>query len=425
MRKPNLILITLDEVRPDHLSCYGYQRINTENIDKLAKDGVLFETCISASCFTPIAHASLLTGMYPNVHGVRDPYCVLQSTTIAQILKENGYRTAGFVGNGLLGAKHGFNAGFDYYDEPKEGEEIFERHRYPDEEQREMFLMGNWWIPRAVEWIRENSSSNFFIWGHFYHTHEGSEHYLLEKGLLKEGELSEFQYYDAKIKLADEKVIKPIVSTIEELGLYDNTYFVVMSDHGTTLGEHPAEPIPWRKEVTYPQHTNMWDTDLKVALIIKAEGLPKGKKVKGMVRSIDVLPTLLELLGISTNLSLDGTSLIPFVEKGEASGLVAYAEELYERRGPGALQAIRTDNYKFIRNLSEGTEALYNLKEDPGEQNNILPNVWTQAERKMLRAWREKMNAYLWKTTGLRQAAFSEEEKKRIEDRLRALGYIE
>lgn len=424
MKRRNLILITLDEVRPDHLGCYGYERIGTENIDRLAEDGVLFETCISTSCFTPTAHGSLLCGVLPHVHGVRDPYCVLQSTTIAQIFRDSGYKTAGFVGNGLLGAKHGFNTGFEWYDEPKEGEEVFEHHRYPDETQQEMFLLGNWWISRAVEWLKENSSSNFFIWGHLYHTHEGSEHQLLEMGMIKEGELPEFLYYDAKIKLADEKIVGPIITTIEELGLYDDTDLVIMSDHGTTLGEHPAEPLPWRLDVTYPQHTNMWDTDLRVILVIKAEGLPKGKRVKGMVRSIDVFPTLLELLGISTSVTLQGTSLTPFIEKGEASGLVAYAEELYERRGPGALQAIRTDNYKFMRNLSEGNEALYNLKEDLGEQNNLLPNI-SESERKMLRAWREKMNAYLWKSPAVEQEVFSEEDRKVIEDRLRALGYID
>lgn len=421
MEKRNLIIITLDEVRPDHLSCYGYQRIQTHNIDELAKEGVLFENCISVSDFTPIAHASILTGLYPNKHGVRDPYCILQSKTIAQILKEHGYKTAGFVGNGLLGAKAGFNVGFDYWDEPKEGEEVFERHTYPGETQ--IFLMGNWWISRAINWIKGNSSSNFFMWGHFYHTHEGSQHQLKQMGLLKEGELSEFEYYDAKIKLADEKVVGPIIDTVKELGLYENTDFVVMSDHGTTLGEHPAEPIPWREGIIYPQHTNMWDTDLHVILIIKSEELPRGKRVKGMVRSIDVFPTLLEILGISVNIDIDGMSLVSFIDKGESSGLLAYAEDLYEKRGPGALQAVRTDSYKFIRNLSEGTEALFNLKNDMMEQYNILPNVWTPAERKMLRTWREIMNAYLWKTARLQIRA--EEDRKKIEDRLRALGYIE
>jgi len=421
MKKRNLVLITLDEVRPDHLSCYGYQRISTNNIDKLANEGVLFENCISASDFTPICHASLLTGVYPNIHGVRDAYCVLQHITIAQILKEHGYRTAGFVGNGLLGAEHGFNAGFDYWDEPKKGEEVFEHHTYPGDTQ--VFLMGNWWVTRAIQWLKDNSSSNFFVWGHFYHTHEGSQHQLLQMGLIKEGELPEFEYYDAKIKLADEKVVGPIIDTIEELGLYDKTDFVIMSDHGTTLGEHPAEPIPWRKGIIYPQHTNMWDTDLRVALIIKSENLPKSKKIKGMVRSIDVFPTLLELLGIPINVPTDGMSLNPIIEKGEASGLVAYAEDLFEKRGPGALQAIRTDEYKFIRNLSEGTEALYNLEEDPGEKINIISNVWLPAERKMLREWREKMNYYLWQTVGLKKV-LSDQQRKQIETRLRALGYI-
>jgi len=118
-QEKNVVLISVDEVRPDHLSCYGYERIKTQNIDRVAQEGVLFKTCIAASCWTPLCMASVICGCYHNRHTIRGPFSRVQSKTIAEILKEHGYETAGFVGNGLLGARHGFGNGFDHYDEPK------------------------------------------------------------------------------------------------------------------------------------------------------------------------------------------------------------------------------------------------------------------------------------------------------------------
>lgn len=423
MKQGNLILITLDEVRPDHLGCYGYHRIRTRSIDRVAAEGVLFETAIASSNFTPICHASLLTGMHPPAHGLRDPFSVIQAKTLADILRDRGYKTAGFVGHGILDAKHGFGAGFDLFDEPRVGDESWETHRYPGEEREHGFLHGNWWMPRMLDWIKENHSSSFFAWGHFFHTHEGSEHYLMARGLMEEGELSEFSYYDAKVKLADQIVIGPLLKLLEELNIYEDTTLVVASDHGTTLGEHPADRIPWRDGIIYPQHTTMYDVDLRVALVMKGTGLPGNKRVKGMVRQIDVVPTLVDYMGISTIHQFDGISLRPFVESEVASGLVAYAEELYEKRGPGDFQAVRTDRYKYIVDRRhDNTEEFYDLESDPGEQTNII-DIVDEDEQLLLKQARELTDSFL----GVRTAkpSLSEEEKEKIEWRLRRLGYIQ
>jgi arylsulfatase A-like enzyme len=122
VKKKNIIMISFDEVRPDHLGCYGYGKNTTPNVDRIAENGVLFENCIAAGCFTPICMSSVLTGCYPNKHTVRDPYCTIQRPTIAEILKGNGYLTAGFSGNGVLGSAHGFGKGFASYDEPDDRE---------------------------------------------------------------------------------------------------------------------------------------------------------------------------------------------------------------------------------------------------------------------------------------------------------------
>jgi arylsulfatase A-like enzyme len=407
-------------VRPDHLSCYGYEGIKTPNIDRIAAEGVLFETCIASSCFTPICMSSVLCGANPSVHGLRDPYTFIRSKMLSDILKDRGYRTAAFVGNGLLGASQGFPDGFDFFDEPREEGAWFDL-RYPDSEEMQVYYEGNWWIDRLREWLKANHSTPFLIWGHHYETHEGAERSLLEQGLLEEGKLSDYGYYDGKIQLADHEVIGPIFQTLEEVGVYEDTMIVVMSDHGTTLGEHPANPIPWRDGVTYPQHTTMYDTDLKVALLMKGKGLVPNKRIKGMVRQIDIVPTLLELLGISTIHQFDGISLRPFMESGEAKGLVAYAEELFEKRGPGDFQAVRTDRYKYIVDRRDDSrEEFYDLQSDPGEQANMI-DILDEDEQLLLKEARELTDASL----GMRTArpTLSEEEREKIEWRLRTMGY--
>lgn len=426
MNKQNVVLISMDEVRPDHLSCYGYNRINTNNIDIIADQGVLFEECVASADFTPICHASVFTGLNPDKHGVRDPFCALPKNTMAETLKNEGYVTAGFVGNSFLGSQHGFNKGFDFWVEPTgEEEEAWEVQKYPGEEEREKFYLGKLWMKDMFDWLKDNYANPFFMFGHYFHCHEAAERALLSKNMIEEGKLSEFGYYDAKIKLMDEILFGPLITNLKEYGVFDNTIFIIISDHGTTLAEHPYWPLPWR-EIAYPAHIAMYDTDIRTALIMKSNKLPRGKRVKGMVRHIDILPTLLELLDIQRDeIEVDGFSLLPFVEKGKAEGLIAYAEDLFEKRGPGAIQGIRTDRYKFWRNLTTGEEEFYNLESDLLEQNNIIDKVARQ-KPEMLKEWRQKMTSMLWeKTKSETVAVRGKEEREKIKARMRALGYME
>ena len=145
MKNRNIIIISLDEVRPDHLSCYGYKKISTTAIDKIAKEGVRFETCISSADFTPVAMGSVITGKYPNKHGMRDPYCYLIGPSIASILKKNGYKTAGFVGNNLLSKGHGFAEGFDFWNETSKETSWMEAD-FKDSKEEGKILIGNYWV---------------------------------------------------------------------------------------------------------------------------------------------------------------------------------------------------------------------------------------------------------------------------------------
>lgn len=202
MAKQNLIFITLDAVRPDHFSCYGYDRFQTKNIDEIAAAGARFENNICTSCLTPVAHASMLSGKYPNKTGVRHPFGKVQTPMVSDMLKARGYTTAGFVGINFLSSKHGFAQGFDYFNEPTP-ESSWNSKEYKKKDETMQTLWGNWWIPDMLRWMKENADQPFFIWAHYFEVHFLSEKWLLFSGELPRGELSDWAYYDAKLKYMD------------------------------------------------------------------------------------------------------------------------------------------------------------------------------------------------------------------------------
>jgi len=421
----NAILISFDEVRPDHLSCYGYEKKTTPNIDRIAEEGVLFETCISAGCFTPICMSSVITGCYPNKHSVRDPYCTVQRKSIAEILKDYGYTTAGFSGNGVLGSAHGFAKGFDIYDEPTEEEDHHFDTWQPDST-RELFYGGNWWVDRFHEWMEKNHTKEpFFVWGHLYHTHRGGEVSLLKKGLLTEEDDDWMYYYDAKLKVCDELVVGKLLKSLDEWSLADNTTLVFCSDHGTNLGDRPAiKPFYRQDEPACPCHLNLYDINIKIACIFKDRALLDGVKIPGQIRSVDIIPTILDLLEIPIDeYDMDGRSLLPDIYQGMAESRLAYSENLqeWETEENALRQSLRTEDFHFLRNLHDGTEEWYDIKNDPSEKNNIIEEARKRRKEQMLNL-RKIMNDKILKGASSNKD-WSEEEKAKIQGRLRRLGY--
>jgi len=391
--KKNIVIISLDEVRPDHLGCYGYDLAKTPAIDRIAGEGIRFSTCISASDFTPVALSSVISGLYPNKHGFRDAYSRFRATTLAEILMRHGYRTAAFVGNNLLSNEAGHSRGFQHWREATD-DTAWDIAQY--DERAPKVCIGYYWVDDFFLWLKRNYDVPFFLWGHLLETHEGSEGMLLSRHLISEGVMSEFGYYDAKIAMADQVLIGPLLHALSELGIAENTIVVVMSDHGTNLGEHSADPIPWRSSgKTYPQHTTLYDHDLRAVLIFRGPGIEgRGDEIRGLVRSIDIAPTLLDLVGIarpSEGHPFDGQSLLQTIQEGSVVGRTAYAEDLFEPRGRGALQAWRTERFKYIRNLTLGTEEYYDLGSDPAEQENIVSTI----DEDSLRSVRSTLNRLL------------------------------
>ena len=389
----NVILLTMDAVRPDHLGAYGNGGINTPNIDEIAREGVVFEGATAASCLTPIAHGSILTGNNPPLHNMRDPFSHLETPMISETLKEYGYATAGFVAVGFLSAVRGFGRGFDHYNEPKD-ERVWGSKRYvSDDEQEEMeCLFGNMWRNDMFDWLTRHAREKFLIFGHYFECHWDMENQMLKAGLLKRGHLPENGYYDAKIEYMDNYLIGPMIERLKNAGGWEDTIIVLTADHGENLGEHEVPP-PF-----YPQHRTLYECDMRIPLIIKSPTLPKNRRIKGVVRSIDIVPTLYALLNIE-GIQTDGQSLVNFVEKGEARNLTAYSEELYTKRGLGDYQALKSDTYKYIVNRRTGEEEFFNLVEDPNERNNRIHKL-SKEEQLLITEWRQICNRHLGKRKG-------------------------
>lgn len=394
----------MDAVRADRLSCYGYKGIKTKGIDTIAKEGILFKNCIATSCLTPVAHASILSGKNPDKTGVRDPFSKIKTKLISEIFKEQGYKTAGFVGIDLIGSRHGFNKGFDYFDEPT-GDSSFHTMWFKGDKQKIKATLGNWWVDRMFKWLEEHADSPFFIWGHYFHVHFLAEKELLYSGKLKPDELYDYAYYDAKIKYMDEQLFQPLIKKLKKLGIWHTTTIVITSDHGETLG--PKQPTWKTFYFDYPQHKTMYDPDLKIPLIIKNRYLDP-KIIDHTVRSIDIVPTILDLLDIPVKEDFDGVSLLPLIKGENFPELIAYSEELFKNRGPGSLQCVRTPRYKLIRNLTKNTEEFYDLQKDPEEKINIIDTT-DPKEREIIELFRKIMDKMYESYES--KVVFSEKEK--------------
>jgi len=438
-----IYIFQFDEVRADHLSVCGYRR-KQKNIDSIAKDGVVFKTCIAGSSYTGAATPILHSGMIGPHTGVRDPFSYVTAPLLQEYLKKSGYKTHGCMSQSVAGSGIGMNNGFDIFVEPTDpnaddtwgdgvehwrdlGVEVDDRfHAKP---------VGKRYVDENEDFIRKNNGEKFYLYNQFYESHTGSEDYLVRSGRIKKELYPENAYYDAKIKLADEEVIGSVIDTLKDKGLYDDAVIVITGDHGTSLrqecwplGDYIYDPVDVGDLAN--THSSLYDVDLLVPLIIKAPNLPEnvlGEVIEGQVRAIDLAPTTLDLAGVpksKINPPMDGESLLPSIENLSGHGKRAYSETVWAVYGMGARQALREDNWKYIRYTSSMYEEFFDLQKDPREQINLIDRLKFHAP-KWLKTLREECNDnYRAEPLGIERRGMPEEEKKAIEDRLRQLGYI-
>jgi len=438
-----IYFMQLDEVRKDHVSVYGYHR-KQKNIESIAKDGVAFAHMIAGSSYTGAATPVMHTGMVGPHTGVRDPFHVMTVPTLQEYLRKAGFVTQGCMSQSVAGSGIGMNQGFDTFIEPTDphapdtwgdGVEHWRELGVHVDDRFHAKPVGKRYVDENLAFIKENRDRKFYLYNQFYETHTGSEQYLVKSGRIKEGVYPENSYYDAKIQLVDEEVIGSVIEALKEYGLYEHALIIITSDHGTTLrrecwplGDYIYEPLDIGELDN--THSSLYDVDLRVPFIIKSPTFPdnvRGKIINGQVRSIDMTPTVLDLVGIGPDQvdpAMDGESLVQCVEQLRGHGKRAYAETVWAAYGMGARQMLREDNWKYIRYLSSMYEEFFDLQKDPREQVNLIDRLRYHAPR-WLRQLREQLNDNMRaEPKGIVRTEMPEEEKKAIQERLRRLGYV-
>ena len=400
--KLNLLVITMDTTRYDHIGCFGSLYTRTPDIDRLGYGGVRFMQTVATAPITVPSHAAIFTGTYPIFHGVRNngtfklaPYNI----TLAEALKERGYDTGAVIGAFVLHGQFGLDQGFDYYNDKFENPNPKLEFFFDEIPASEVSRLGN-------EYIDQHLEKPFFLWLHYFDPHAAYRPPSPYKELYGPANL-----YDGEIAFVDENIGK-VVKHLEEKKLLDHTLIVLTADHGESLGDHGE-----------PSHgLLMYDTTLHVPLLFYLQDrLPAGEEVKEMVRSIDIMPTILDLLEIPQTKNNQGVSLLPrlFGFRQQTQHLQALIENYlpYFNFGYASLEGLRTGDYKYI-NAPE--PELYDLKADVREYRNLFQQkprtaARFEADYQKLRRASAGPNADKFE-----QVDMDEETK----DRLRALGYV-
>jgi len=436
-----IILISIDTLRADHLGVYGYERETSPNIDSLAAESARFANVYASSPWTLSSHVSLLTALNSVNHQVYqdNEKMAPELVTVAEMMRENGYFCSAFTGGGFVSSVFGFADGFDSYYE-RTDEVLLNKAAelsYRD----------------VARWIDSNKNKNYFLFVHTYQPHDPysspapyktmflSENskwshinlngYLGGKGSLfkklpEEDRQNIIDLYDAEIRYTDEELVGPLVQKLKDMALYDKTMIIFTSDHGEEFYEHKG----------WGHGHSLYDESLKVPLLIKfPDSKYLGYEVEQIVSLIDIVPTILDEMGIdSTPYEFDGRSLIPLLkgkEKKDRVFLSDVGENILNLHLPQKIasniggkklilnKSIPPQNRDFFKYPPPAVKAieLFNLSVDPRELNNIVDTESSLANSIISRIEKIYKNA-IRKKPG--QAVLDEDLKKQ----LRALGYI-
>ncbi|MEE9371367.1 MAG: sulfatase-like hydrolase/transferase, partial [Sedimentisphaerales bacterium] len=392
----NVVLISIDTCRADYLSCYGYPDRTTPNIDTLAKESLLFENAVTPIPLTLPAHTSMLTGTIPPYHGVHDNdyYKVSPSNeTIAEVLQRSGFATVGIISAFILDSRFGLDQGFDSYNDSfvEEPNSVSIAQRRAGEATR-----------FALEWLDRNKSKSFFMFLHYFDPHWPYEPPEPFDSVFADN------LYAGEIAYAD-SCIGRVIRKLKNLGLYDSTLIIITSDHGEMLGEHG--------ENTHGYF--LYESVVKVPLIIKIPTGPKGKRIYDVVGLIDIVPTIYRCLQIPIPAHIQGQDLAGYVAGtgGAYEDRYLYCESLYPTKyGGNSLLAVTNNHWKYVQTTRP---ELYNLDEDPQETSNLLLERPKQAHllKEHLKSILEKNLYQTHKDTAL---ILDFEAQKRLQ----SLGYV-
>jgi len=427
-RMPNVLMVMVDALRPDHLGCGGNSSVRTPNIDRLASSGAFFENTFCPMPSSAPSRASIFTGRFPHAHGVRvnGPPLPSKEITLAQILSEAGYLT-GATPKFSSGFERGFSEigverslGLPVLDRAAREEKGFMDVSGPDEGPSEEESRYHTTIvtDATIEWLRKHRDDRWFFWLDYHHPHEpwhAPEPYgslydpdyegpdvscpsMYEPGMGERERRHAVALYDGEVALVD-KNIGRVMITLEKLGLWDKTLVVLLSDHGVFLGEHNFFKKP----------PFLYDPLIRSTLMLSWPGrIRSGTRIRSLSHINDVMPTVLDLLRFSVPDACQGVSLVPLLNGNETEVHEAVFIEFCEFKGTAA-KAVRTQEWKYIYYRSVGDipwagdyapgyvfreaglekEMLFYLPGDPSEQRNLThryPGV-VQDMRSLLIDW--------------------------------------
>jgi arylsulfatase A-like enzyme len=453
--RPNIVLITFDALRPDHLGCYGYPRSTSPDIDRLAASSAVFTGAITAAPWTSASLASIMGSNYPTVHGLTDGEAIIDTRLpmLPEVLRRNGIKTGAFVNNPYLSgySGHGFERGYDVY-----RCDYSARHGIEEKYKGDRELTSD-----ALGWMSKNRKRPFFLWIHYLDPHApylppqpyagmftGDDLYAkgaqapISKDQFKFGYISEFHAkhmgftrnvaayvarYDGQIRFINDQFAR-LLRGMKELGVLHDSVLILSADHGESMGEND-----W-----YFEHGMANETIVRVPLIINRPGEEKGLKIGALVSLNDIAPTVLDMEGIPPIPAWEGRSLLPLIAGRGDKG----REYVYGEGGSMNQKFIRSSRYKlivkqanttwprvgFYKDIFGGKEELvelYDVAADPYETKNLVneqPEL-ASALRARLEEWKkdQQRKRDLFSGSGPTRATFDAQTR----EQLKALGYIQ
>jgi arylsulfatase A-like enzyme len=424
--KMNVLLITLDTLRADHLGCYGYEKNTSPALDALASNSIVFDRAIAQSAVTPVSHASIMTGLNPYNHNLRSLHGGINyrlpdnRLTLAEIMGANGYETGGFVSAFPVTEHYGLHQGFATWGEAfqKDGKKVLSKTGVVNTGTAQRACDAT--TEKAVAWLRQHARKPFFAWIHYFDVHDPiilpPDEYLRRFYPESRNKPDVLRaVYDAEIAFMDDQ-IDLLLGELDALDIRENTVLAILSDHGEGLGDHDW----WGHSILYQEQ-------IRLVFILSIPGRNSGARLSSPVRSIDLVPTLIELLGLRVpeDIDFDGRSLLETIDETPGSPRIAYSESINDLTAyydsqlqDNSLYAISEDRWKLIlyREKSKDKELeLFDLQADPHELNNLSEKYPEVASR--LRNELKKMQAIV-------QDPPRPTMDEKTRERLRSLGYI-
>lgn len=435
----NIILISLDSLRADHVGAYGYKRPTSPNFDGFAKQGVLFRNAISTSSWTLPTHLTMFTGRSQVSHGVTVDTKVLSTSipTLGEIFHEAGYATAGFVSGPYVGGHYGYARGMDTYEDLSE--------KWGKSAEARAAILSPAINEKALAWLDQDHKQPFFLFLHYFDIHYDfvppapydtmfdpdytgtmDGHFFIERDDVHKNmparDLDHIRaLYDGEIRFTDEHVGR-VLDRLRDKGLLDSTVVMITADHGDEFFEHGNKG----------HHRTVYDEVTRIPMAIRLPGEQyAGQSVEEQASLIDVFPTLLDAAGLTPPKQAEGLSLLDGL-RGETSNREEIYSDFYDKRGFNLQVARRTASGKTIEHFNRithpkrGPLEYYDLSTDPGERTNLSPGrpqAMTDSLPPMT-AWLQSQWTAQQSAAADGHSSVSLELDEETKQRLESLGYV-